>query len=200
MQPEGTISGTPAFMAPEQAASELPTAAADWYSFGVLIYLALTGQLPFAGTPELVLVAKQNEDADAAVGADRGVPRRSRSAVHRRCCRGGRPIARRASRCWRQLGIVADDQTLTGGDSSRAAFVGRQDGAGGAARGLRRGGGRRDGERVRARRQRHGQERAGAPLPRRARRRSRGGRSCSRGAVTSARACRTRRSTTSSIA
>ena len=125
-QPEGTISGTPAFMAPEQAASELPTAAADWYSFGVLLYLALTGQLPFAGTPELVLVAKQNEDAERPSALTEGVP----EDLERLCIAllARRPADRPSGvEVLAQLGIVADDQTLTGGsESSRAAFVGRQ--------------------------------------------------------------------------
>ncbi|HEX9102767.1 MAG TPA: serine/threonine-protein kinase [Polyangia bacterium] len=119
-QPEGTISGTPAFMAPEQAASELPTAAADWYSFGALMYLALTGQLPFGGTPELVLVAKQNEDALPPAMLTEGLPEdldRLCTALLLR-----RPAERPAgAEVLAALGINADDATtLTGGDGARA--------------------------------------------------------------------------------
>lgn len=55
---EGThveIAGAPAYMAPD----EVPTAASDWYSFGVLIFEALTGALPFAGTAQEVVIRKQ---------------------------------------------------------------------------------------------------------------------------------------------
>jgi tetratricopeptide (TPR) repeat protein len=51
--------GTIAYMAPEQALGRRVGPEADWYAAGVLLYQALTGQLPFVGNPAAITLAKQ---------------------------------------------------------------------------------------------------------------------------------------------
>jgi serine/threonine-protein kinase len=55
--PSMTISGTPDYMAPEQCRGERPDARSDLYAVGVILFLLLTGRLPFeAEAPTQVLL------------------------------------------------------------------------------------------------------------------------------------------------
>jgi eukaryotic-like serine/threonine-protein kinase len=61
------VSGTPAYMAPEQALERPSLPAADWYAVGIMIYEVLTGKCPFEGSLFDVLLRKQNEDPPSPV-------------------------------------------------------------------------------------------------------------------------------------
>lgn len=68
------ILGTPAFMAPEQTLNQPLTEASDWYSVGVMLFRALTGQLPFAGPFFELVQAKQRRDAPVPSSLVHGIP------------------------------------------------------------------------------------------------------------------------------
>jgi serine/threonine protein kinase len=66
LQRSQTIVGTPVYMAPEQAVQDDVGPPADWYAFGVLMFEALTGQLPHDGDTALaVMLNKQRFDPPA---------------------------------------------------------------------------------------------------------------------------------------
>lgn len=52
----GTLMGTPAYMSPEQASGEAVDQCTDIWALGVVLYQALTGQLPFKGENEPAVV------------------------------------------------------------------------------------------------------------------------------------------------
>ncbi|MCA9686800.1 MAG: serine/threonine-protein kinase PknK, partial [Myxococcales bacterium] len=58
-----SLSGTPAYMAPEQAAGMAPSEASDWYAIGTMLYEVLGGRRPFLGSTMSILAAKLERDA-----------------------------------------------------------------------------------------------------------------------------------------
>jgi hypothetical protein len=71
---DGEIVGTPAYMSPEQATTTRVGPPADCYAVGVLLFEALTGQLPFDGTPAQILISKQAASAPDPRQFARDVP------------------------------------------------------------------------------------------------------------------------------
>lgn len=56
------VAGTPAYLSPEQVRGEPPTPATDLYGFGVLLYQALAGEVPFTGSVDEVMVAHSRDE------------------------------------------------------------------------------------------------------------------------------------------
>lgn len=59
---EGTVLGTPAYIAPEQIQGKRPTAACDQYALGVLFYELLTGSRPFISNDSVALLMMQLQE------------------------------------------------------------------------------------------------------------------------------------------
>jgi serine/threonine protein kinase/tetratricopeptide (TPR) repeat protein len=55
----GVITGTPAYMPPEQALGEKLSEASDWYAFGVMLYEAISGMLPIEERNAIALLQRK---------------------------------------------------------------------------------------------------------------------------------------------
>ena len=70
----GTILGSPLYMSPEQAANRPLTAATDQYSLGIVLYEALAGRPPFAGSTGEILAQHLRDPIALPPGVRANIP------------------------------------------------------------------------------------------------------------------------------
>jgi hypothetical protein len=119
-----TVSGTPAYMAPEQALSGAVGPEADWYGVGALLYEALTGIVPFDGAPLEILMKKQSHTPapPRALAPDVPVDLDALCVALLQFDHKARPTAARVQRA---LGAPASTSTSRASVADQASFVGR---------------------------------------------------------------------------
>jgi hypothetical protein len=122
------VVGTPAYMAPEQAASRAVGPAADWYAVGVMLYEAMTGELPFNGAPLEVLLDKQKREPPPAETIAPGLPPDLAELCTKllRFDPAQRPTGRQVMRALDVLGSTGERSVLPSSMSLGVPFVGRE--------------------------------------------------------------------------
>lgn len=62
------VPGTPEYVAPELSSGGVPTEASDLYSVGVILFQALTGQVPFSGRDAKTIMQRHRHERPRVVG------------------------------------------------------------------------------------------------------------------------------------
>ncbi len=120
--------GTVAYMAPEQIAGARLTTAADLYSFGVVLYEAIAGRLPFVGSRSEILRARERGEPPDLRPLERArLERPAEAPLAELCAELLRPDPRArpaAAEVARRLGAAPGRRGAAPGP--HAAFVGRE--------------------------------------------------------------------------
>ncbi len=121
------VSGTPAFMAPEQALPNQLGPAADWYAFGVMLFYALTGRLPFTGTGRAQLLAKSQLSAPLPIELVESCPDDLNALCASLLARQpeARPHGEQVVAAFANRASLANSSRVGSGRAEQAPFVGR---------------------------------------------------------------------------
>lgn len=89
---EGMVLGTPHYMAPEQARSETIDSRADIYAYGVMMYRAFTGRLPFVADSAIGVMTRHAMDQPEPPSNFMGIDKQLEALILR--CMAKRPDER----------------------------------------------------------------------------------------------------------
>jgi predicted ATPase len=124
--PDDSFEGTPTFMAPEQIEALSVGPPADWYAMGIMMFLALTGRLPFDGTFNEILEAKllaQEAPSPRKLSPDTPRDLDELCSALLRLEPSQRPDV---TEIRARLGMRVDEQSSGGLRAAEAVFVGRE--------------------------------------------------------------------------
>lgn len=101
---DGTVMGTPAYMAPEQADRSLGEVgpASDQYALGVVLYELLSGEIPFSGPPAILLFNVVHQAPPPLRAKNQKIPR----DIETICLKA---MAKKAAERYADCGALAED-------------------------------------------------------------------------------------------